>query len=89
MIDYPEYIKVKNKTYKINTDFKVAIECSVIAENKMIGEFERTMAIIYLLFGEAALNDIEKDFNLLNDFYVMAEKYLLCGEKKRTKFIFI
>ena len=49
----PEYVKVDNKVYKINTDFRVAIECNRIAEDENIGEIERPLAIIYKLFGDA------------------------------------
>ena len=48
----PQYVKVDNKLYKINTDFRVALECNDIAEDKSIGDLERAMAIIYKLFGE-------------------------------------
>ena len=46
----PEYVKVDNELYKINTDFRVALECNKIAEDENIGDFERAMAIIYKLF---------------------------------------
>ena len=52
----PKYVKVDNKLYKINTDFRIAIKCNNIAQNKKIGDYERSMAIIYLLFGEDGLN---------------------------------
>lgn len=48
----PQYVKVDNKLYKINTDFRVALECNRIAEDTSIGNLERAMAIIYKLFGE-------------------------------------
>ena len=31
-LNNPEYVKAGNKKYKINTDFRVAIECNEIAE---------------------------------------------------------
>ena len=52
----PEYVKVDDKLYKINTDFRVAIECNKIAMDKKIGDYERALAIIYKLFGEDGLN---------------------------------
>ena len=52
----PEYVKVNNKLYKLNTDFRVAIECDTIARNKNIGDFERALAIVYKLFGEDGLS---------------------------------
>ena len=73
----PEYVKVDNKLYKINTDFRIALECNKIAEDKSIGEFERAMAIIYKLFGEDGL-DCENQDKLLE----LAMKYLLLGRDK-------
>lgn len=52
----PEYVKVDDKLYKINTDFRMAIECNKIAMDKKIGDYERALAIIYKLFGEDGLN---------------------------------
>lgn len=52
----PKYVKVDDKLYKINTDFRVAIECNKIAMDKKIGDYERALAIIYKLFGEEGLD---------------------------------
>ena len=51
-MDYPKYVKIGEKKYKINTDFRVAIECNNIIQDKNIGDTERGLAIIYKLFGE-------------------------------------
>lgn len=53
----PEYVKVNNKKYKINTDFRVAIECNKIAKDGNISDSERPLAIIFKLFGETALKE--------------------------------
>ena len=74
---YPEYAKVGDKKYKINTDFRVAIECNEIAQDKTIGDLERALAIIYKLFGEEGINAYEDQEKLLE----IAKKYLLCGEE--------
>jgi hypothetical protein len=60
------YVKVDNILYKINTDFRVAIECNNIARDKKIGDYERALAIIYKLFGEEGLKctRMEKLLNL-------------------------
>ena len=74
---YPEYAEVNGHRYKINTDFRVAIECNRIATDNTIGDYERALAIIYTLFGEEGINsqgDMEK---LLE----VAKKYLLCGNE--------
>ena len=73
----PQYVKVDNKLYKINTDFRVALECNNIAEDKTIGEYERALAIIYKLFGEDGL-DCENQNKLLE----LGMKYLLLGRDK-------
>ena len=72
----PEYIKVGNKKYKINTDFRTAIECNIIATDNTIGDYERALAIIYKLFGDEGLNDKQNYEQLLK----LAQKYLSCGK---------
>ena len=74
----PQYVKVDDKLYKINTDFRVALECNRIAEDTSIGEYERALAIIYKLFGEDGL-DCENQNKLLE----LAMKYLLLGNDKK------
>ena len=76
MNNYPEYAEVNGKKYKINTDFRVAIECNRIAEDNDIGEYERALAIIYTLFGDEGLDDSENHVDLLE----IAKKYLTCGK---------
>lgn len=73
---YPEYVEIDNKRYKINTDFRVALECNRIAEDNSIGDLERALAIIYTLFGEDGINNPDHYEKLLE----LAQKYLLCGE---------
>lgn len=77
MIDYPEYVKVGDKKYKINTDFRTAIECDVIGRDNTIGDYERALAIIYKLFGDEGLDDADNHNELLR----LAKKYLLCGNE--------
>lgn len=79
MNSYPEYAEVNGKKYKINTDFRVAIKCNEIAQDKTIGDYERSLAIIYILFGEEALNDYESH----NDLLQLALKYLTCGQEMK------
>lgn len=74
----PQYVKVDDKLYKINTDFRVALKCNNIAEDKTIGEYERALAIIYKLFGEDGL-DCENQNKLLK----LGMKYLLLGNDKK------
>ena len=78
----PEYVKVEDKLYKINTDFRVAIECNSIARNKKINDYERGLAIIYKLFGEDGL-----DCTRIDKLIDLALKYisLSSGDKKELK----
>lgn len=76
-MNFPQYVEVNDRRYKINTDFRVAIECNRIAEDETIGDFERVLAIIYTLFGEDGLNHQEDYEKLLE----LAKKYLCCGKE--------
>lgn len=73
----PEYVKIGDKKYKINTDFMTAIECDEIARDTSISEYERALAVIYKLFGDEGLNDMENHQKLLE----LGTKYLSCGEE--------
>lgn len=68
----PEFVKIGDKKYKINTDFRVAIECNNIAQDDSIGNSERPLAIIYKLFGDEGLNNSQDWDKLLE----LAIKYL-------------
>ena len=74
---YPQYVKVGDKKYKINTDFRVAIECDRIARDETIGDYERVLAIIYKLFGDEGI-DNPQDYEKLLE---LGKKYLLCGKE--------
>lgn len=76
-MDYPEYVKIGEKKYKINTDFRVAIDCQEIALDETIGDYERALAIIYKLFGDNGLEDFDNHQQLLE----LAKKYLSCGKE--------
>lgn len=72
----PEYVKIGNKKYKINTDFRVAIECINIASDNSIGEYEKALAVIYKLFGDEGLNSTD-DYEELRR---LGQKYLNLGK---------
>ena len=74
---YPRYAEIEGKKYKINTDFRVALKCNQVAKDESIGDFERALSIIYLLFGEEGINSQEHYEKLLE----MSKKYLSCGEE--------
>ena len=78
---YTQYVEVQGKQYKINTDFRVAIECNRIAEDGTISDFERALAIIYMLYGDEGINTPDHYEKLLE----IGKKYLLCGKKFDTE----
>ncbi len=78
-MNYPEYIEVNGKKIKINTDFKVALECNKIANDDSIDDYERALAIIYKLFGEIVFDDDMIKYQ--NQFLELAKKYLSCGQE--------
>lgn len=80
-MNYPEYVEVNGKKYKINTDYRVAIDCSEIALDTTIDDEERAMAIIYKLYGKEGLDDIDNQIELLR----LAQVYLACGKELDTK----
>ncbi len=77
MNDYPEYVEVEGKQYKINTDFRYAIECNRIATDSTIGDYERVLGIICTLFGTEAIDNPNHYEKLLK----LALKYLSCGKE--------
>ena len=78
MTSDPEDAEVNGKRYKINTDFRIALRCNEISENNDIMDEERGLAIVYLLFGDEGINNIEDSNELLE----IALKFLSCGQKK-------
>ena len=73
----PQYAKVGDRQYKINTSFRTAIKCQEIATDKTIGDYERSLGIICTLFGTEALDNSEDYEKLLE----LAKKYLSCGKE--------
>lgn len=73
----PTKVKVKNKIYPINSDFRVVIECNEISQDSSIGDYERALAIIYKLFGEEALHDSENLEELLDK----AKRFISCDNE--------
>lgn len=74
---YPTKAKIGDKIYPINSDFRVAIECNRIALDKTINDFERSLAIIYKLFGDKGLDDFDNHDKLQE----IALKFLSCGKE--------
>lgn len=78
-MENPQYVKIKDKKYKINSDFRIALECEKIAKDNKISDYERALAIIYKLFGDEGLNSHEDWHELMH----MATKYLLLGKENK------
>ena len=76
-MNYPEYVEINGKKYKIDTDFRIAIECNEIALDTTIDDEERVLAIIYKLYGEKGLKDLDNHEQLLE----YGKKYLGCGKE--------
>ena len=75
---YPEYAEVKGIKYKINTDYRVALRCFEVIEDTSVGDSERALAIVFLLFGEVPMED-------MGEFLRIAGDYLRCGEKETSQ----
>ena len=75
-MNYPEYVKIDGEKYKINTDFRVAIECNKIAQDETLEDIDRVFAIIFKLYGEKGLRDLDNHEELME----YAKKFLTCGE---------
>lgn len=70
-------IQIEDTIYEANTDFRIAIRCSEIAQDDTIGDFERVLGIICTMFGEKALDNPSHYEKLLK----WALNYLSCGEE--------
>ena len=70
---YPEYAKIKEKEYKIDADFRTALKCFEVVEDTTISDYERALAIVYLIF------DFIPDKNL-ELFLEKAISFLQCGK---------
>ena len=70
-------IQIEDTIYEANTDFRTAIECNRIAEDKTIGDFERALGIICTIFGGKGIDNPNHYEKLLK----WAKKWLSCGEE--------
>lgn len=77
----PYYVEINNKKYKINTDFRIAIKCNQLSMDESIGDLERTLAIVYLLFGAEALKNAQNNDEVFEQLTKLAIKYLSCGKE--------
>lgn len=77
-MEYPKYAKVNGKKYPINTSYKVALRCFDVINDNDISDTERSLAVIYLLYGFVPDSDLEK-------FLDIAIRYLGCGETQEEQ----
>lgn len=70
-------IKIGDVIYTPNLDFRVAIKCNQIADDETISQYERPLAIIYLVFGDLGLEH-EEHYEKLLKWYM---NYLKCGKE--------
>lgn len=80
-MENPNFVKVNDKKYKINTDFRIAIECDRIARDSSINDYERALAIIYKLFGDEGLNNSNDWERLLE----LANRYLSLNNQQENE----
>ncbi|MBO7079517.1 MAG: hypothetical protein J6W64_06885 [Bacilli bacterium] len=71
---YPEYAEINGKQYKIDTNFETALRCFEVVEDETITNYERALAVCYLLFDYVPKDDE------INAFLDKAKYYLQCGE---------
>lgn len=55
-MDNPEYIKIGDKKYKMNTDYRVVFEIDKISRDETINEYERMLSFLYVFYGEDGIN---------------------------------
>lgn len=73
-MSYPEYAEIDGVEYKIDTDYKVALKCFEIIQDEEIDDYERAVAIIYLLF------DFIPKEEQMEEFLLKAKIFLQCGK---------
>ena len=75
---YPEYAEIDGKEYKIDTSFRTALKCFEVIEDETITDYERGLAVIYLLFDFIPKKNLEK-------FLMKAKFFLECGREENKK----
>lgn len=70
-------IQIDDTIYTANTDFRVAIRCNEIAQDKTIGDYERVLGIICTMFGPDAVDNTNHHEKLLK----WVKNYLSCGKE--------
>ena len=75
MNSYPEYVQVDGQQFKLDTDFRTGLKCFEVINDPDISDYERSLAVIYLL-----LDDLPENVNFEKLMDVL-KVYLSCGRK--------
>lgn len=75
---YPEFAEINGKQYKLNTDFRVALQCFDVIDDDSICDEEKSLAIIYLLYGFIPDDNLDVFLRIASDF-------LRCGETQEQQ----
>ena len=75
---YPEYANIDGERYRLNTDFRVGLRCFEVIEDPSICDEERTLAVIYLVFGFIPEADLQP-------FLEKASLFLQCGKTREEQ----
>ena len=70
-------IQIDDIIYTANTDFRIAIRCNEIAQDKTIGDYERVLGIICTMFGPDSIDNQQHHEKLLK----WIQNYLSCGKE--------
>lgn len=85
MVEYPEFAEIDGELYKINTDYKYALECFKIIDNASISDMERAIAVVSVLFGRENENgDIVGIPENLEKALEKATIFLSCGKENKN-----
>lgn len=75
---YPKYAQIGSEKYELNTDFRTAKECYVIINDGTISDLERTLAVIFKLFGFIPQENVDV-------FLEKAILFLSCGRTAKQE----
>ena len=74
-------IKIDDTIYEANVDFKTAIKCNEIAQDKTIGNFERGLGVICTMFGNDGIDKGKENPTHYEKMLKWALNYLSCGQE--------
>ncbi len=86
---YPEYAEIDGKEFKINTDFRVGLQCFMAINDDEIDDYSRTLAVVGLLFEDyEAIDNYEKALDVATKFLTCEKKYQKEDNKIDMDFIY-